>query len=346
MVRFGEASSQIRHQRAVAILPLKRDIKRERLVGLECHSWSYHLRRYGGIVSAKIIRKLLVLVGKLQQEDSTQADQLQTTNHQQEVLSMIFIFLPINICCYQFWTSRWCGRSDCKSGQARRNTWDPHHYHCRPRSSSWLRRRGFQREDAGTGSHEEVNEERCPCSEWLWIDWAWWDVSKRQELRCRLLGSHIDKASQSWKGTLYKETVLNNNNLTADGGQSASKTMPSDANLCLRIHPHKLLDFIMRDCWYRVIGIVEPLMHLATYTSCSSRIINELKVHIFDPVEIVISASPRDEDSLTGDVITHESFDLSCCVLYDWCMLEVGIGFAECAVPCFDLGIRAVGDDW
>lgn len=91
--------------------------------------------------------------------------------------------------------------------------------------------------------------------------------------------------------------------------------MPSNANLCLRIHPHKLLDFIMRDCLYREIGIVESLMHLAANTSCWSRIINQLKVHIFDPVEVVISASPRDVDSLTGDIETHESFDLCCCVL-------------------------------
>lgn len=58
-------------------------------------------------------------------------------------------------------------------------------------------------------------------------------------------------------------------------------------------------------------------MHLATSTLCSPCIINELKVHIFDPIEIVISASPRNKDSLADDIITDESFDLGRCVLDD-----------------------------
>ena len=86
-------------------------------------------------------------------------------------------------------------------------------------------------------------------------------------------------------------------------------------------------------------------MHLAANASCSTRIINQLKVHILDPVEIVISASPRDEDSLAHDIIAHKSFDLCRCVFYDRCMLEVRIGLAESAVPCFDLRVRAVRND-
>lgn len=119
--------------------------------------------------------------------------------------------------------------------------------------------------------------------------------------------------------------------------------MSRDGEFSVGILVCELFDCVVGLARDGVVGVVEALVNFAVSASERSDVVDELEIHVFDPVEVVVCSAPCHHDCLRAGIIPHKTLDLCSCALDYINLSEMGSGFAQGAVPVLDLGVSAVG---
>lgn len=184
------------------------------------------------------------------------------------------LLIKFSRCCHLSYTNKWHGRLCCILVPDYQSTWGLRHCHRRPRSSSWLRHRRPQKEDAGIDTREKEGEEPHLCSELPCRCWGRSSGGMQSAHRYQLLGIRTRTAKLLSRDVLCIRTKLNRKSVTSDDCQCASDTVASDGDFCVGIFVSQFLDFISSFSGDGVVGIEKCLIDCAMTATEGTLVVN------------------------------------------------------------------------